>query len=316
LNTALRFLTLSLTVFLAARAHGTDLQQVQMLDSQGQVAGFVLDEGETFRQGSATLTEKGKARLKDISCFILDTSSSFSIFGFSDNAGRGDTNLILSTVWAQAVRSELLRLGVPTGRMDSVKGLAASEPLASDATPEGRMRNRRVELRFAGRQPLRNLYQAPLPPPAAGKAASGPGVQEPLTAAVMPAQPQRFALGLGYPDLRARLTLGAGVDAEAKFAFEQGIQVYTGRVYWTVAGFGPLKVDVGGEGGYGNFNGVNSLSGGGPVVGGFLGLEYPFAGRLRFSVDAGPFRVRASTEGYAYETTQMVFNTALYIYLL
>jgi hypothetical protein len=129
------------------------------------------------------------------------------------------------------------------------------------------------------------------------------------------AAPSRFALGLGYPDVRVRVALGYGWDLEGKFAFEQGIQVYTGRIYWNYCDIGPLKAVLGGEGGYGIFSGVDSLDGGGPLVGGFLGLEYPFEKRLMLSVDAGPYRAQALSEGYSYETTQMVINTALYIYL-
>jgi len=127
--------------------------------------------------------------------------------------------------------------------------------------------------------------------------------------------PRRFAIGLGFPDVRARAALVYGLDVEGKFAFEQGIQVYSGRVYWNFCDFGPLKAELGAEGGYGQFNIVGGLDGGGPVYGGFLGLEYPFEHRFCLSVDAGPYRVGASSLGYTYQTTQLVFNTALYIYL-
>lgn len=126
---------------------------------------------------------------------------------------------------------------------------------------------------------------------------------------------QRFSLGLGYPDVRARVALAHGWDLEGKFAFEQGIQVYSGRVYWHCLDFGPVDVDLGGEGGWGQFDDIDSLSGGGPVYGAFLGLEYPFARRFKLSVDAGPYRVQAKSEGYSYQTTQLVFNTALYIFV-
>jgi hypothetical protein len=127
--------------------------------------------------------------------------------------------------------------------------------------------------------------------------------------------PNRFAIGLGFPDIRARAALIYGFDLEGKFAFEQGIQVYTCRVYWNFWDFGTLKAELGAEGGYGQFNVIGGLNGGGPVFGGFLGLEYPFAHRFCLSVDAGPYRVEASSLGYTYQTTQLVFNTALYIYL-
>jgi hypothetical protein len=137
------------------------------------------------------------------------------------------------------------------------------------------------------------------------------------TNSVTPQAPQRFAVGLGYPDVRTRVALAYGLDAEAKFAFEQGIQVYTGRLYWnffTIKAC-PLKLLLGAEGGYGHFNAAESLDGGGPAYGGFFGLEYPFERRFSLLVDAGPYKVQVAAEGYSYQTTQLVFNTALYVYL-
>lgn len=128
--------------------------------------------------------------------------------------------------------------------------------------------------------------------------------------------PERCAVGLGYPDVRLRVALIDGIDVEAKFAFEQGIQVYSGRLYWNFWNLGPLIVVVGAEEGYARFDGgYGSVNGDGSFTEGFLGLEYPFAKRLRLSVDAGPARIQATSEGYTYTSTQLIYNTALYIYL-
>jgi hypothetical protein len=162
----------------------------------------------------------------------------------------------------------------------------------------------------------KNVYTIPKPATQSQPAKQKP--KKPMPA--YPAQsgdndPKRFAIGLGFPDVRARTAVAYGLDLEGKFAFEQGIEVYTGRLYWNFCDFGPLKAELGAEGGYGQFNIIGGLNGGGPVYGGFFGLEYPFAHCFCLSVDAGPYRVEASSEGYAYQTTQLVFNTALYIYL-
>lgn len=122
-----------------------------------------------------------------------------------------------------------------------------------------------------------------------------------------------FAIGLGYPDLRARLGLGQGWDLEAKFAVEPGVEVWSGRVYWKVRSLGPLEVLLGGEYGGLRFYGIDSLDGAGDVLEGFLGLEVPFAGRFRFSVDAGPARLRVSSGPVSYVSDELIFNTALYI---
>ena len=46
---------------------------------------------------------------------------------------------------AKAVVAKLAALGVPAGRLQA-KGYGASQPVASNDSPEGRQRNRRVEL--------------------------------------------------------------------------------------------------------------------------------------------------------------------------
>jgi hypothetical protein len=125
----------------------------------------------------------------------------------------------------------------------------------------------------------------------------------------------RVALGVGYPDLRARVGLSEKVDAEGKFAFSEGVQVYSARLYWNFVDLGPLKFTAGAEGGWLKFDGVETLSGSGSVAGGFVGLEYPFAKRFRLSLDAGPAWMQASAEGQTFASTDIVYNTALYFYL-
>jgi outer membrane protein OmpA-like peptidoglycan-associated protein len=48
---------------------------------------------------------------------------------------------------AEAVRQALVALGIPEGRM-VVQGVGAAEPVADDATPKGRLANRRVEVKL------------------------------------------------------------------------------------------------------------------------------------------------------------------------
>jgi hypothetical protein len=167
--------------------------------------------------------------------------------------------------------------------------------------------------------PAARAAPAPAPAPAAPPLAAAPKAAPTAAPVVSPAapgpDPTRFALGLGYPDLRARVDLGYSVDAELKVALEQGIQVYTGRVYWDFWDIRPFKLMVGAEGGVAEFQGIDSISGSGSVLGCFVGAELPVAHRLRLSVDVGPSRIQASSEGYSYQTTELIYNTALYVYL-
>ncbi|MBI1813541.1 MAG: OmpA family protein [Deltaproteobacteria bacterium] len=66
--------------------------------------------------------------------------------GHSDSKGSDEFNQKLSLRRATAVRNYLVRVGVPMDRI-VVVGKGASEPIASNATREGRAQNRRVVLR-------------------------------------------------------------------------------------------------------------------------------------------------------------------------
>lgn len=65
--------------------------------------------------------------------------------GHTDNVGADAANLALSERRAKAASARLVALGVPAGQLTSA-GYGASRPIASNDTPEGRQRNRRVEL--------------------------------------------------------------------------------------------------------------------------------------------------------------------------
>lgn len=68
-----------------------------------------------------------------------------SVGGHTDNVGADAANLQLSERRAKAVVAKLAALGVPAGRLQA-KGYGASQPVASNDSPEGRQRNCRVEL--------------------------------------------------------------------------------------------------------------------------------------------------------------------------
>ncbi len=68
------------------------------------------------------------------------------IEGHTDNVGTSEYNLILSKTRAAAVRADLIRRGgVDADRVTS-EGFGATRPLVANDTPEGRARNRRVEI--------------------------------------------------------------------------------------------------------------------------------------------------------------------------
>ncbi len=71
--------------------------------------------------------------------------SHVTINGYADNSGTEDINISLSTQRAETVANYLLSHGVVVAQM-VVKGLGSINPVAPNDTPEGRAKNRRVEI--------------------------------------------------------------------------------------------------------------------------------------------------------------------------
>jgi OOP family OmpA-OmpF porin len=70
------------------------------------------------------------------------------VHGHTDNRGAIDANLALSNQRADAVRSALVAHGVPAERL-ATQAHGDRQPVASNATEEGRFRNRRIEYTLA-----------------------------------------------------------------------------------------------------------------------------------------------------------------------
>jgi OOP family OmpA-OmpF porin len=69
------------------------------------------------------------------------------IGGHTDNVGNDADNLKLSQQRAEAIRQYLIKKGIQPARVIA-KGYGASEPVADNATAEGRQNNRRTEVKI------------------------------------------------------------------------------------------------------------------------------------------------------------------------
>lgn len=99
-----------------------------------------------FNTGSTQLDNRALADLDRVTEFLIRTSTSPSklvLIGFADNVGDPASNVALSKDRANSVASALKTRGIAPGR---ITGFGAENPVATNDTPEGRERNRRVEV--------------------------------------------------------------------------------------------------------------------------------------------------------------------------
>ncbi|MBI2817913.1 MAG: OmpA family protein [Acidobacteria bacterium] len=72
-----------------------------------------------------------------------------AVEGHTDSVGGDDYNQRLSEQRAASVRGYLVQQGVPANDVRA-EGFGESDPIASNSTPEGRQRNRRVDIVVSG----------------------------------------------------------------------------------------------------------------------------------------------------------------------
>jgi outer membrane protein OmpA-like peptidoglycan-associated protein len=97
-----------------------------------------------FEFNSAELTSPARQTLDEVAASLVKQPElKVEIQGYTDSTGSADYNLHLSQKRAQSVRTYLISKGVnPAGL--TAKGFGKANPIATNATTEGRAQNRRV----------------------------------------------------------------------------------------------------------------------------------------------------------------------------
>ena len=108
---------------------------------------FAFDNLE-FQTGKDIITSGSYPSLNALANLLVKKETyGLRIEGHTDNVGSDERNLILSQQRATAVKTYLEKKGVSGGMLDAT-GYGEARPIADNDTPEGRQKNRRVEMKI------------------------------------------------------------------------------------------------------------------------------------------------------------------------
>jgi outer membrane protein OmpA-like peptidoglycan-associated protein len=118
-----------------------------ILQTRDSARGLIVNMSDVlFDTGSYTLKTGAREKLAKISGILLaHPGLTMQIEGHTDSVGTDDFNQQLSERRADSVRDFLAEQGVPATSI-TAHGFGKTQPVATNDTPDGRQRNRRVEL--------------------------------------------------------------------------------------------------------------------------------------------------------------------------
>ena len=136
----------------------TDGIRNQLDDCSGTLAAFSVDKTgcevsytmpTPFKVGSAVIEpELLQPTVQQLAAYLqANPNKTAQIQGHADATGSEEFNKILSEKRAKFVMNKLIEFGVSPQRLSSV-GFGEKRPLASNHSPLGRQKNRRVEAEF------------------------------------------------------------------------------------------------------------------------------------------------------------------------
>jgi len=105
----------------------------------------IVTHGINFDIDKSTIRPESMGTLNMIVQVMKDNPDiQFDVEGFTDNSGNPAHNLTLSDARANAVKAQLISMGISASRL-TAKGFGETKPISDNSTPEGRANNRRVE---------------------------------------------------------------------------------------------------------------------------------------------------------------------------
>jgi outer membrane protein OmpA-like peptidoglycan-associated protein len=100
-----------------------------------------------FDVNKATIQKTSEPALKKLFKLMTKKNIKIDLQGHTDSTGSAELNLKLSKSRADAVKNELVKLGISAERI-TAEGFGDTRPVESNLTEEGRQKNRRTEFRI------------------------------------------------------------------------------------------------------------------------------------------------------------------------
>ncbi|MBO6281574.1 MAG: OmpA family protein [Alphaproteobacteria bacterium] len=127
---------------------GTGVQVLR----DGDNVRLIMPNKITFNTNESTLLPQANAVLDSVALVANEyDKTNLQIIGYTDSTGNDKINIPLSQRRAQSVASYLGLRGVAGNRLNAY-GAGAANPIASNATEDGRAQNRRVEIMLINAQ--------------------------------------------------------------------------------------------------------------------------------------------------------------------
>jgi outer membrane protein OmpA-like peptidoglycan-associated protein len=122
-------------------ADGAGMNMLDKLTTDGKI----VTHGITFDVNKSTIKPESMGTLNMLVKLMTDKPDlKFEVGGHTDSDGDDASNMKLSQQRAEAVKAQLIKMGVDGSRLTS-KGYGESKPLNDNSTPENKANNRRVE---------------------------------------------------------------------------------------------------------------------------------------------------------------------------
>lgn len=130
------------------------------VERQGDKLYVALPSGILFDVDKATIRPEARQSIITAADVLKKYPDTYvTVEGHTDSTGPADYNQRLSERRAQAVYDLLVQQGVPPARL-AVKGYGETDPVADNATEEGRQANRRVQLEIRPNEKLQAQQRA------------------------------------------------------------------------------------------------------------------------------------------------------------